>query len=71
MCKNWNCLCQAPENVLLDLFMEVWDANWTSKEEAYIDTEPDIAGPMRELDRRKRAEKNLRRRPQTGEHGFE
>lgn len=63
MCKKWNCLCQAPENVLLEVFMEVWDANWTSKEEAYIDTEPDIAAPLRELDRRQREDK-IRRRQQ-------
>jgi hypothetical protein len=68
MCNKWNCLCKAPTNVLLEAFMEVWNANWTSKEEAYILTEPDIAGPLTELDRRQRAEKNLRRRKQWGDY---
>lgn len=68
MCKTWNCLCQAPRNVLLEVFMEVWDTNWTSKEEAYLDTEPDIAGPLRELDRREREEKVRRRRQQRGDY---
>jgi hypothetical protein len=45
-----------------EVFMEVWDAAYTANEEAYLDTEPDIAGPLRELDRRKREEKNRRRK---------
>jgi hypothetical protein len=62
MCNRIYCICQMTEAEATDAFMEVWDAAYTSSEEAYIDTEPDIAGPIRELDRRQREEKNRRRR---------
>lgn len=61
-CMNQWCPCGWPEKETLDEFVALFGFNYTAKEEAYIDTEPDIAGPMRELDRRQRAEKNLRRR---------
>lgn len=62
MCEITNCACRTTEKIATDLFMEVWDYNYTAKEEAYIDTEPDIRGPLSELDRRQREEKNRRRR---------
>lgn len=55
-------LCQAGDKEITDAFVEIWDASYTTHEEAYLDTEPDIAGPLRELDRRQREEKNRRRR---------
>jgi hypothetical protein len=66
MCQNRLCPCRWPDNEIIDVFMTVWDMSWTAQEEAYLDTEPDIAGPLRELDRRQRAEKNDRRRKQWG-----
>lgn len=62
MCMNQWCPCGWPDKELTDEFVSLWGANYTAKEEAYLDTEPDIAGPIRELDRRQRAEKSLRRR---------
>lgn len=62
MCEIRNCACRSTEKIATDQFVELWDYNYTATEEAYFDTEPDIAGPLRELDRRQRAEKNKRRR---------
>ena len=62
MCLRQWCPCGWPDKDLTDEFVALWGASYTAKEEAYFDTEPDIAGPLRELDRRQRAEKNLRRR---------
>ncbi len=62
MCENRNCPCRVSEKIATDLFVALWDYNYTAREEAYFDTEPDIAGPLRELDRRQREEKSRRRR---------
>jgi hypothetical protein len=62
MCKIKNCPCQVSERVATDQFVALWDYNYTAREEAYFDTEPDIAGPLRELDRRQREAKSRRRR---------
>jgi hypothetical protein len=62
MCNNTLCPCQWTEVQITDTFVAVWDTSYTAKEEAYFDTEPDIAGPLRELDRRQREEKNRRRK---------
>jgi hypothetical protein len=59
--NQW-CPCGWPEKEVADEFVALWDTIFTTKEEAYFLTEPDIAGPLRELDARARAEKNLRRR---------
>lgn len=66
MCQNRSCPCRWPDRAVTDLFVAVWDFSWTAHEEAYFDTEPDIAGPLKELDRRQRAETNERRRKQWG-----
>lgn len=62
MCNIRNCPCRATEKEATDQFVALWDYNYTASEEAYFDTEPDIAGPLRELDRRAREEENRRRR---------
>lgn len=62
MCNRIKCLCRAASKDVTDLFVALWDANYTAREEAYFDTEPDIAGPLKELDARQRAEKNERNR---------
>lgn len=61
MCRKRNCPCRWTDRVITELFVGVFERVFTPEEEAYIDTEPDIAGPMRELDRRAREEKNRRR----------
>lgn len=62
MCLSQWCPCGWPDKEITDEFVDLWGTNYTAREEAYVDTEPDIAGPLRELDRRQRFEKNLRRR---------
>jgi hypothetical protein len=62
VCLNLWCPCGWPEKEITDEFVGLWDLSFTAKEEAYFLTEPDIAGPLRELDQRQRAEKNLRRK---------
>lgn len=62
MCKIMSCPCKWAFALIDEEFTLIFDQSFTTEEEAYIDTEPDIAGPMRELDRRQREEKNRRRR---------
>lgn len=62
MCAIKNCPCRAASKDVTDRFVALWDVNYTAQEEAYLDTEPDIAGPLKELDARQRAEKNARNR---------
>lgn len=61
MCEIRNCPCRVMDKDATDQFVALWDYNYTATEEAYFDTEPDIAGPLRELDRRQRAERIRRR----------
>lgn len=63
MCMNRWCPCGWPEAEIDEEFTAIFEESYTTKEEAYIDTEPDIAGPLRELDQREQAEK-IRRRKQ-------
>lgn len=57
MCK----FCRATDKEVTEIFMDVWDVSYTTEEEIYIDTEPDIRGPLRELDRRAAQEKRRHR----------
>lgn len=62
MCENLFCPCRWNNRAEIDEeFTLIFDASFTTNEEAYIDTEPDIAGPLRELDKRARAERKHRR----------
>lgn len=62
MCEKKFCPCRWNLAETDEEFTLIFDASFTTNEEAYIDTEPDIAGPLRELDRRAREERNRRRR---------
>lgn len=61
MCSKLICPCRWIPTKVLDEFTGIFNVSYTTTEEAYIDTEPDIAGPLRELDRRERFEKRRRR----------
>ncbi len=58
--NQW-CPCGWPEKEVMEQFVNLWGTIFTTTEEAYFLTEPDIAGPLRELDARERFKKNLRR----------
>ena len=61
MCNKSICPCRWISKEITDEFTQIFEVSFTTQEEAYIDTEPDIAGPLRELDKRERFEKKRRR----------
>lgn len=61
MCNKLICPCRWIPTKVMDEFTGIFNVSYTTLEETYIDTEPDIAGPLRELDKRAAEERRRKR----------